>query len=209
MIQSTLTIYKEDIIYLTMIKELYKKSEERQSITDQYYYSSELSTSEGGIWINHNTKNCIIGFRGDTTSYTDMKTTISLKCKIMIKDTRRFHDNLKQVTEIKTQYNNYSFAFIGFSWGGLISMEMLWLYPKDNCIVFNVGYGSSSRYNGLNIRYYSGIGDPSNLDILRGLKECIIIHNSSHHPNKKIKKNENLNEYLDETFQLTKIKQIL
>jgi hypothetical protein len=191
MITSQNNIYPEDKKLLLIAKEMYK-SDKNENIYD-YNYNKNISTDELGVWINSEKKEYIIGFRGNTSSFRDIKTNIYLKSKGQIKNTTRFIDNMKQTQEVKSYFREekYNCIFTGFNLGGFIAMEMLWTYNQDNCVAFNAGFGANNRYGGLNIRYYSGEGDIATLDELKCLKECIIINKPSNNNNKNNKNKNN------------------
>ena len=153
-----LHINTEDKIYAYLSYYVYKTPNERIIKKNNYILNVKYSNEHHTTHINNKKKHIIIAFRG-THEFDDIK--IDLHHMINnIQNSKRFKKELRFIKKIKKLYKNYKITYTGHSIGGSIACEMVNIFNTDNAIVFNSGHGPfNSRYNNLNIKYYSITGD--------------------------------------------------
>ena len=175
MINKQTGIFSEDELYYNVSNAMYIPNEERDLKINNYVYQKSYSGDEVGVWGKDN--HIIISFRDKINTFNDYKTILQLKLQLII-NTNRFKDNLKQVKEVITRYRNYNITFCGIGLGARLAIEMLFVYPQYNSIIFHINYFSPHRYKGLNIRCYLNFISDLPITTIDCYKECIYLISS-------------------------------
>ena len=118
-----------------------KRAPLRGSIGD-FEYLPKLSTDEVAVWVNNNSKEIMIAFRGSSTDY-DWKVTDIALATGFLKTTERYKNNLELANKAHNSYRGFSIIFTGQSLGGALAHYIYEDFKRRNIksrlIMFNRG----------------------------------------------------------------------
>lgn len=163
----------EDITCLQVAYATYVPPEKRQvKIGDYQLENLPLDESKTCLYVNHITKNIIIGYKGtDVKDIKDLSSDIEIILGVSGLD-KRLKESLKFYDEVREKYPDYTKWVCGHSLGGTLAYIVAKHRVPQRCTVFNPGSSPNMLFIQMltdtvqkaswtkNVYTYKMLGDP-------------------------------------------------